>query len=241
MVKGVRVTGTALMLVAALAAGACGKSEAEKRAEETRAALEKAAKDAEAAGKSAAAAAGKSADQAATDAAKGLEQFAKGLGGMAGALAGATTKDGKPVEPVSFRELQGIFVPFDGWEMGKATGEKITVPFAYSQAKVKYRKEGQEIEVSVTDSGFNQLMLAPFSLFLTTGYEKETEDGYEKSAKVAGYPGWEEWNGKRKDGEVNAVVNKRFIVKFEGDGLEDTKVLHQLAEASNLTKLASLK
>lgn len=233
MVKGVRVTGIALMLAAAVAAGACGKSESEKKAEEARAALEKAAKEMEAAGQ-------KAGEAAATDAAKGLEQFAKGLGTMAGALAG-TGADGKPVEPVNFRELQGIFVPFDGWEMGKPTGEKISVPFAYSQAKVKYRKEGQEIEVSVTDSGFNQLMLAPFSLFLTSGYEKETEHGYERSAKVAGFPGWEEWNSSRKDGEVNAVVNKRFIVKFEGDGLEDTKVLHQLAEASNLSKLASLK
>jgi hypothetical protein len=233
MVKRVRVAGVALMLAAAVAAGGCGKSEAQKQAEETRAALEKAAKDAEAASKST--------GQAATDAAKGLEQFAKGLEGMAGALAGARTADGKPVEPVSFRELQGIFVPLDGWEMAKPTGEKLSAPFAYSQAKVKYRKEGQVIEVSVTDSGFNQLMLAPFSLFLTAGYEKETENGYERSAKIAGYPGWEEWNGKRKDGEVNAVINKRFIVKFKGDGLEDTKVLHQLAEASNLTKLASLK
>jgi hypothetical protein len=231
MVKVVRVAGVALILAASVAAGACGKSEAQKQAEETRAALEKAAKDVEAAGK-------KASEGTAADAAKGLEQFAKGLEGMAGALAG---KDGKPVEPVSFRELQGIFVPFDGWEMGKPTGEKISVPFAYSQAKVKYRKEGQEIEVSVTDSGFNQLMLAPFSLFLTTGYEKETEHGYERSAKVAGYPGWEEWNSSNKDGEVNAVINKRFIVKFEGDGVEDTKVLHQLAEASNLSKLASLK
>jgi hypothetical protein len=233
MVKVVRVAGVALMLAAAVAAGACGKSEAEKQAEETRAALEKAAKDAETASK-------KTGD-AANDAVKGLEQFAKGLEGMAGALAGAKGADGKLVEPVNFRELQGIFVPFDGWEMGKPTGEKITVPFAYSQAKVKYRKDDQEIEASVTDSGLNQLMLAPFSLFLTTGYEKETENGYEKSAKVAGHPGWEEWNSKSKDGEVNAVVNKRFIVKFEGDGLEDIKVLHQLAEASNLTKLASLK
>jgi hypothetical protein len=233
MVKVVRVAGVALMLAAAVAAGACGKSEAEKQAEETRAALEKAAKDAEAAGR-------KTGEAAANEAAKGLEQLAKGLEGMAGALA-AKGADGKPVEPVNFRELQGIFVPFDGWEMGKPTGEKITVPFAYSQAKVKYRKENQEIEASVTDSGLNQLMLAPFSLFLTSGYEKETENGYEKSAKVAGHPGWEEWNSTRKDGEVNAVINKRFIVKFEGDGVDDIKVLHQLAEASNLSKLASLK
>jgi hypothetical protein len=233
MVKVLRVAAAALMLAAAVASGACGKSEAEKQAEETRAALEKAAKDAEAAGKKAGA-------TAATEAAKGLEQFAKGLEGMAGALAGAAGANGKPVEPVSFRELQGVFVPFGGWEMGKPTGEMITVPFAYSQANVKYRKDNQEIEVSVTDSGFHQVMIAPFSLMLTTGYEKQTENGYEKSAKVAGYPGWEEWNSKSKDGEVNAVINKRFIVKFEGDGLDDIKVLHQLAEASNLTKLANL-
>jgi hypothetical protein len=238
MLKVVRVTGIALMFAAAVAATACGKSEAQKQAEETKAAIEKAAKDAEAAAKKAGEAGGAA---AANEAAKGMEQFAKGLEGMAGALAGARGADGKPVEPVSFRELQGIFVPFDGWEMGKPTGEKITVPFAYSQAKVKYRKENQQIEVSVTDSGLNQLMLAPFSLFLTTGYEKETEHGYEKSAKVAGYPGWEEWNSSNKDGEVNAVINKRFIVKFEGDGLDDIKVLHQLAEASNLAKLATLK
>ena len=34
MVKGIRVTGVALMLAAAIAAGACGKSEAQKQAEE---------------------------------------------------------------------------------------------------------------------------------------------------------------------------------------------------------------
>jgi hypothetical protein len=234
MVKIVRGAGIALMLAAAVAAGACGKSEAQKQAEETKAAIEKAAKDAEAAGK-------KAGETAATDAAKGLEQFAKGLEGMAGALAGARGADGKPVEPVSFRELQGIFVPFDGWEMGKPTGEQLTTPVAYSEAKVKYRKENQEIEVSVVDSAFHQIFMAGAALLLTTGYEKETENGYAKSMKVAGYPGWEEWNSKNKDGEVNAVINKRFIVKFEGDGLDDIKVLHQLAEASNLTKLASLK
>ena len=231
MVKFVRCAGIALMLGAALAAGACGKSEAEKKAEESRAAIEKAAKELEAAGK-------KMGDATAGDAAKGLEQFAKGLEGMAGALSG---NGGKTVEPVNFHELQGIFVPLAGWEMGKPTGEMRSSPFAFSQADVKYRKENREIEVSVTDSGFNQLMLAPFALFLTSGYEKETEHGYERSAKVAGYPGWEEWDSSNKSGEVNAVVNKRFIVKFKGYELDDTKVLHQLAEASNLTKLASLK
>jgi hypothetical protein len=226
----------AIFTVTALAAAligtvACGPSPAEKQAEETRKALEQAAKNAEQAGKSA--------GDAAQQAGKGLEEFAKGLQGMAGQMAG--NKDGKAIEPVSFRELQGVFVPLDGWEMGKPTGEKITVPFAYSQAKVKYRNEDARIEVTVTDSGMNQLMLAPFSMFLTTGYEKETENGYEKSEKVGGYPGWEKWNSSNKSGEVNAFVNKRFLVQIEGDNLPDTKILHKLADASNLAKLASMQ
>ena len=81
----------------------------------------------------------------------------------------------------------------------------------------------------------------PFSTFLTAGYEKETEDGYEKSVKVAGNPGWEKWNSSSKGGELNAFVNKRFVVQIEGRHLDDTKVLYQLADAMQLGKLASLK
>jgi hypothetical protein len=225
----VRATGVAVMVgVLAASLVACGQSAAQKQADETKKALENASKSAEQAGKSA--------EKTAEQAAKGLEQFAKGLEGMAGALAGT-----KAVEPVSFRELYGVFVPFDGWEMGKPTGEKLTTPFAYSHAKVTYRKDDARIEATVTDSGFNQLLVAPFSIFLTTGYEKETEDGYEKSVKVAGFPGWEKWDGGDKDGELNAFVNKRFLVQFEGDHLTDTKVLYQLAEASNLAKLVEIK
>lgn len=231
MIKHVRPIGLAAALAAALASSsACGRPSQEKQAEEAKQAVEQAAKSAEKAGKSA--------EDAAKEASKGLEQLAKGLGGLAGALGGGSTP---AVEPVSFRDLQGVFVTLDGWEMGKPTGEKLTVPFAYSQAKVRYSKDDQRLEATVTDSGFNQLLLAPFTIFLTTGYEKETETGYEKSVKVAGYPGWEKWDGRGKDGELNAFVNKRFLVHFEGDGLQDTKVLYQLAEASNLAKLAAVK
>ena len=219
-----------MALIAALATGAaaCGQSSGQQQAEERKKAIEQATRNAEEAGT----AAGKTAEQAA----KGLEQFAKGLDNMAGAIRGA-----KAVEPVSFKELYTVFVPLDGWEMGKPTGEKLTSPFAYSTAKVTYRKGDARIEATVTDSGFNQLLFAPFSIFLAGGYEKETEHGYEKSVKVAGHPGWEKWNGRAKDGELNAFVDKRFLVQFEGDHLADTKVLYQLAEASNLAKLIDIK
>ena len=78
-------------------------------------------------------------------------------------------------------------------------------------------------------------------MFLTSGYEKETETGYEKSTKVGEHPGWEKWNSSRKDGELNAVVAKRFIVQVDGDNLDDVKALHAAMASVDLNKLASLK
>jgi hypothetical protein len=229
--QSMKKAGTLALIVLAFAVSACGKSESQKKAEEATKQLEQAAKQMEEASKQSGAAAQ---DQAA----KGMEAFAKGLGALAGAAAGG---NGKPVDPVSFRDLQVVFVPFSGWEMAKPTGEKMSSPVSYSQAKVRYHKGDANIEVSVMDSAFNQLLVIPFSTFLTAGYEKETEDGYEKSVKVSGNPGWEKWNSSNKNGELNAVVNKRFIVQIEGRHLDDTKVLYQLADSMQLGKLADLK
>jgi hypothetical protein len=173
--------------------------------------------------------------EGAQDAAKGFEAMAKGMQEMA---ANANTK---PVEPVSFRDLQAAFPDLAGWDKGKPTGEKMTSPVSYSEARVSYSKGDSSINAKIVDSGFNQMLVAPFAMFLTTGYEKETEDGYEKAVKVGEYPGWERWNSEGKSGELNAIVGKRFVVTFEGSGLESTKPLYELAQQTDLGKLASMK
>jgi hypothetical protein len=249
----ITITGLTLALALAAAATACGPSEQQRQADEAKKQLEQAQKQIEEAGKQAQAAgkevarqaqqagkeigrdAGQNAQQAVQEASKGLEALAKGLQGL------QTGPDGKLVEPVSFHDLQAVFVPLDGWEMGKPTGEKMSVPVSFSQAKVTYRKGDARIEATVMDSGFNQLLIAPFTMFLTTGYEKETENGYEKSVKVAGNPGWEKWESTSKNGELNTFINKRFLVQLHGTDISDIAVLHQLADASNLAKLATMK
>lgn len=211
-----------------LVSGACGKSESEKQAEATAQAIQEATK--------AAAPAAQQMAKGAEEAAKGLEAFAKGLQG----LGGATGSDGKPVEPVSFRDLQTVFPDLDGWEKGKPTGERMTTPVRFSQAEIEYQKGDSRIQIKIVDSGLNQLLLIPYTMFLNSGYEKETSSGYEKSTPVAGQPGWEKWNSESKDGEVNALVAKRFVVTIEGDDIADTKLLHQVASKLDLARLASL-
>ena len=209
-----------LAIAALVAAGACGKSTEEKKEEQKE---QRAAKTAEA---------------GAAEAAKGLEQMAKGLQAMAG---GAAAGNAQSVDPVSFRDMQALFPEFEGWEKGKPTGERMSSPFKFSQAEVHYTKGDSRLELKMVDSGFNQLLLTPYAMFLTAGYEKETSDGYEKSTKVNGQPGWEKWDSSGKDGELNALVGKRFLVQIEGRGIEDTKLLHELAGKIDMAKLTTLK
>lgn len=184
------------------------------------------------------------AEQAAGSSQTGAEQMAKGLESMAkgfGALAGGDP-DAKPVDPVSFRDLMTVFPEsFSGWERAKPTGERMSSPVNFSEAQVRFTKGESSLSLKITDSGLNQMLIAPFAMFLTAGYEKETERGYEKSVKVGEYPGWEEWNSQGKDGELNAIVNKRFMVQIDGRNIEDPKVMHELAAATNLKKLGELK
>jgi hypothetical protein len=219
------VIGVILMLAAA-----CGKSEeqkaAEKAAEETREAAEALQKAAESAGSA--------------GAAQGLQEFAKAMEGMAGAMSG-TTPDGKPVEPVGFQALQTALPELSGWERSTPTGERMTAPIAFSEAETHYTMGETNVSVKIVDSAFSQMLVAPWAMFLTAGYERESSEGYEKSVNVGGNPGFERWNKDSRTGELNLVVAKRYLVTVEGDNINDTKVLHEFASKIDAGKLAALK
>jgi hypothetical protein len=168
--------------------------------------------------------------------AKGLEEMAKGISALGGG-----DPNVKPVDPVSFRDLQTVLPEMAGWERSKPTVERMTSPVNFSQTTVRFTKGDASIEEKIVDSALNQLLVAPFAMFLTTGYEKETESGYEKSVKVGQYPGWEKWDTESKNGELNVIVNSRFIVQVEGQGLDNVKMLHTVMEQTDLKKLATLK
>ena len=224
-----RTLWTTTAVALSLALVACGGSKEQTASENAAAELQKSAQEMEKSG----GALGKQAQ----DMAKGFEAMANGLA----AAAGGGNGDVKPVDPVSFRELQTVMPEISGWEREKPTGERMTAPFSFSQSSVTYRKGDASIEMKIMDSGFNQLLFAPFTMFMMAGYEKETQDGYEKSVTINGNPGWEKWDTGSKNGELSIVVNKRFLVQVEGHGVEDTKALKAVLDQTDLTKLAALK
>jgi len=215
---------------ALLAVVACGKSEAEKQAEETAQQLENAAAEMQKAADAV--------EKGSAGAAEGMEAFAKAMAAAAGAAAG---NDGKPVDPVSFQQLETLLPEVSGWEREKPRGERMTAPVPFSQTETSYTNGDAQIDLKIVDSAFNQLLVSPWAMFLTAGYEKETSEGYEKSVNLGGNPGFEKWNSDSKDGELNLVVGKRFLVTIEGNNINDAKVLHDFASKLDTGKLAGLK
>lgn len=213
-----RLTGIVFLAVGITACGG------DKKAQEAKQEAERAAKSAEQTG-------------------QGFEQMAKGFEQMAKSAeeAAKSLQNQPPVEPVSFRELQEVLPAMDGWEMDKPTGEKMTSPVPFSKSEATYRKDDASVQVEVMDSGFNQMLIAPALMMLAAGYERETESGFERGTKVGEFPAFEKWNSEDKDGELNIVVNKRFIVKVDGNNIADPKVLHEFARAAKLAKLSGLK
>lgn len=218
-----------LAMVAVVALSACGKSEQQKQAEQAAEDLKKAAETmAKAAEK-----------QGTAAAAQGATDMAKAMQTMASALNGGT--DGKPVDPVSFQTLQTHLPKVSGWEMEEPEGERMTMPVPFSQVETKYKKGETRIDAKIVDTGMAQLLMAPWSMMMAAGYSRESSSGYEKSTSLSGNPAIEKWNKTSKNGEIDVLVGKRFMVTIEGHDLDDIKQLQDFASNFNLSAIAAAK
>jgi hypothetical protein len=163
--------------------------------------------------------------------AQGMEQMAKGFQQMAQGAA----------KPVDFEQLKAVLPEVSGWTRTDVRGEQVNMPIAISRAEARYQKDNGNIELEITDTALSQLLLAPLSMFLASGYEERSDDGHKRAVKVGGQPGMEEWNARSKRGEVTAVVGNRFIVKATGRDVADLAAVRQVVELVGFNRLAALK
>jgi hypothetical protein len=216
------------IVIAVMFTAACGKSEEQKQAEKAAEDLKKAAE-----------ALGQAAAQTGTAAATtGMSEAAKAMQSVAAAMGGG---DGKPVDPVSFQTLQTHLPKVSGWEMEEPEGERMTMPIAFSQVETNYRKGEARIEAKIVDTGFAQMLIAPWSMMLASGYSRESSSGYEKATTVSGNPAIEKWDKSSKNGELNVLVGKRFMVTLEGRDLADMKQLQDFATNFDFGAIAAAK
>jgi X-X-X-Leu-X-X-Gly heptad repeat protein len=161
----------------------------------------------------------------------GMQQLARGFQQMA---QGSTTS-------VDFEQLQALLPTLEGWTQADARGEQLSMPVAYSRAEAVYHRDDSRIELEITDTALNQLLLAPMSMFLASGFSERSSEGYKRSAQIGGQVGFEEWNSESHRGEVTAVVANRFIVTAKGRGLTGLDPVRQAVESVDFAKLTGLE
>jgi hypothetical protein len=143
--------------------------------------------------------------------------------------------------PTDFEQLQTLLPRLEGWTQADARGEQLSMPVAYSRAEAIYRRDDSRIEVEITDTALNPLLLAPMSMFLSPGFSERSSDGFKRAARIGGQPGLEEWNSGSLRGEVTAIVGNRFIVTAKGRDLTDLDPVRKAVEAVDFGTLASLE
>jgi hypothetical protein len=157
------------------------------------------------------------------------------------------TESDRP-EAVDFRELKKLFPEKMGeLKRSDASGEKMeTGEFAISVARAKYAKEKDEsdnpaeIEIEVIDYSGTQGMAEGFAAWANLEIDKDSDEGYEKTVKVAGNPGLETYKKEDKRGELQLFVAGRFLVQVRVENLP-AEQLKKTAETYPLDKLAAMK
>ena len=109
-----------------------------------------------------------------------------------------------------------------GWTAQEPQGETNSFgDYGISQVSQVFNREddNKQIKVSIFDGAFNSVLSAPF--LLTTGFNRESTEGYNKSIEIDNFPGREIYNYLNKEGSLHLLVNSRFLVQIEGNNIEE--------------------
>ncbi len=144
---------------------------------------------------------------------------------IADALGEAFGGKGRAAETVDFRVLRDLLPEeLEDMERVDASGEKTGMAgFSFSRAEGEYRSDDGEHRVTlqiIDGGGVGQMALLGAS-WLQMDFDRESDDGYEKTTKYEGYPAFEKMStGDRPRSELQFVVAERFFVSAEGQNVE---------------------
>jgi hypothetical protein len=191
--------------------------------------------------------AGSNADPAPNDPAPDAMAAAGGLlSALGGALGGSVHH-----EPVDFNTLKGM-LPTSLPQMQRTDAEgssQQALGVKSSSATAEYwgvaaggtagGSANPHLRIKISDmSGVSGLLEAATSL-APTG-ERQTDTGFEKDMVVNGRVIHEKYDRKSADGEVSALIAKRFSVEVTGQGV-DVAQLEKTLNAVDLTRLESMQ
>lgn len=154
---------------------------------------------------------------------------------------GAIVAGGKDVEPVDFRKLKAMLPDtLAGMKRTESSGQSgEAMGIKGSSATARYgNNAGGSLQVEITDMG-SLSGLAGLASKFDPNMEKETDRGYERTAKIDGQIFHERYDRASKSGEVSVIIAGRFSVNVRGDGVSP-ETLRGAIKQIDVPKLATL-
>lgn len=145
---------------------------------------------------------------------------------------------------VDFRELKALLpAELPGLKRTNAGGEKSAVMgLTIAQAEGRYEAEGgKNIKIRIQDMGASAAV-GGFMAYSWASMEvdRESDTGYERTTTIGGHKAMEKYNTENQSGDLQILVNKRFMVEINGWKVTADE-MKAAAQAIDLNKLAGLQ
>ncbi len=169
-----------------------------------------------------------------------LNEMAKQLENVAKQMQGG--EEGT-VEVINFRELKALLPnKVAGLKMEDSGGETAgAMGFKVSTAEAEYRDGEEEMEISIADVGGAPMALMGMAAWASLEYEKDTDEGYERTTMIDGHKAFEKYYDSEKEGEIGVIIENRFVVSVKGYNVKMSDIKSALSkiDLDRLKKLAS--
>jgi len=171
------------------------------------------------------------------------KEFAEGFKAASEAIQAMHEEEKKePVDPVNFRELISFLPsPTANWKISeKASGQtqSFGAQWKYSEVSQRYSKGDSDVVVSIKDGAYIPMLYTMFAF--QSAYEQDSTEKFQKGFTVGENKGFEEFYYQDKNGKVNLLIEKRFIIEVRGDGIDSNEVLHTYLSKIDMKKLGAL-
>ena len=151
------------------------------------------------------------------------------------------------VPPVDYKKLKEVMpAELAGVKRSNNEGQKTGIgEFVMTQATAEYQKQDPgendpKITVELIDYVSATGMAEAMTAWSKMEIDKDSDNGFERTTKVKGQPGFEQYTNDNKSGQLQVWVNGRFYLNVQTTNLsaEDFK---KLADSLPIEKIAALK
>jgi len=158
---------------------------------------------------------------------------------------GKAMSGGKKIEPVDYRELKTLLPDdLDNMIRENARGEKSSAfGIKVSEAHANYHSRDGEgnISISITDLGSISGLTSMATMAWTYAeFERDTDNGYEKTTKYKDHKAFESYDNESESGEISVLIANRFVVEVDGEHV-NVDALKDAVSAVDLDELEDMK